>query len=126
MPRTASTAQRDQRVALHNPGPAVPNGLGGFTHVWTALDPPVVDVQLAPATARDLERVAVGTVLSTASHIATMNYHAGVTLKTRLTKGPRNADGSLVAGSRQFSVTGRVNPGERNVELVLVCVEVLS
>jgi hypothetical protein len=37
-----------------------------------------------PATARDLERVVAGTVQSSATHLVTIRYLAGVTTKTRV------------------------------------------
>jgi SPP1 family predicted phage head-tail adaptor len=67
---------------------------------------------IVPATARDLERVVAGTVQSSATHLVTIRYLAGVTTKTR-----------VVFGSRLFSVTGVQNPEERNISLVLVCQE---
>lgn len=111
------------RVTLENPGKAASDGDGGFTTPWTPLSPPEVWASIMPATARDLERVLANTVQSTASHIVTIRFLEGVTTKTRLTKGPRNADGTLPAGSREFHVTGIQNPEERNVSLVLACVE---
>jgi SPP1 family predicted phage head-tail adaptor len=72
-------------------------------------------MKIAPATERDLEQVAAGTVLSKATHIVTGPYHAQVTTKTR-----------LLYNGRQFSVTGVADPEERHVELVLVCVEVVA
>jgi SPP1 family predicted phage head-tail adaptor len=112
-PKTA-VGSRPHRVTLQNPGPAVPDGDGGFTQSWTDLVPPAVSAQIAPATARDLERVAAGTVLSTATHLVTMPYHAGVTTKTR-----------ILFNGRSFSVTGVADPEERHVETIAICVEVV-
>jgi SPP1 family predicted phage head-tail adaptor len=92
----------------------VPDGDGGFTHTYAPLVPPTWWVEIKPATARDLERIGSGTVLSTATHLVTGRYRSDVTTQTRLT-----------FHERVFSVTGRMNPGERNRELVLVCVEVV-
>lgn len=112
--RTA-VADRPHRVTLQNPGPAVPDGDGGFTQSWTDLVPPAMSAKIAPAAARDLERVAAGTVIATASHLVTMPYHPQVTTQTR-----------ILFNGRTFSVVGVSNPEENNVELVLVCVEVVS
>jgi len=119
-------AARRHLVQAQNPaGPAVADGDGGFTQLWTDLAPPTLYVKIAPATAKDLERVAGGTVLATATHIVTGPFHPDVTTETRLTKGPRNADGTLATGSRQFNVTGKSDVEERQIEMVLVCVEVV-
>ena len=104
----------NKRVSLANPGAPVANGDGGFTQAWTDASPATVWAAIQPATARDLERMAAGTVLSTASHILTMRYHAGVTTQTRVT-----------FGTRLFSVTGVMNPEERNAETIALCVEVV-
>lgn len=101
-------------VRLENPGAAVPDGDGGFTQAWTALEPPMVWASIRPASARDLERSIAGTVQSTATHLVGMRYHAGVTTKTR-----------VVFGTRIFHVQGVHNIEERNVELVLAVEEVV-
>jgi len=77
--------------------------------------PPELSVEIKPATAKDLERVAAGTVIATASHIVTGPYHAGVSTKTR-----------IVFGGRVFQVVGVSNPEERNIETIAVCVELLE
>lgn len=106
---------RPHRITLQNPGTAVPDGDGGFTQTWTDLTPASMFAKIAPATARDLERVAAGTVLSTATHIVTLPYHPQITTLTRITFNGRN-----------LSVTGVSNPDERNVELILTAVEVVT
>lgn len=114
--RRTSIAARLHRVTLQSPGPAVPDGDGGFLPAtWINLDPSQVDAEILPATARDLERVASGTVLSTASHVVTFPYHPQVSVSSR-----------IVFGDRVFSVTGVSNPEERNVETIALCVELLG
>jgi len=122
---TVSIGERRHLLTLENPGVPAPDGDGGVTQPWTALQPPQVWAAIVPATARALERVAAGTVLSTASHIVTFRHHPQVTTKTRVTKGLRAADGSLAVGAREFSITGLANPEERGIDLVCVCVEVV-
>jgi SPP1 family predicted phage head-tail adaptor len=112
-PKTA-VADRPHRVTLQNPGPGIPDGDGNTTQTWTDLAPPALSVKIAPATAAALERLAAGTVLATATHLITGPYHPQVTTQTR-----------ILYNGRQFSVKGVANPEERNVELVLVCVEVV-
>lgn len=105
---------RQKRITFQNPGAAVANGDGGFTQSWTDLPPPA-DAEVAPASARSLERVAAGTVLSTATHVVTAPYRAGVSTKTRI----------LVDG-RVLNITSVLDPEERHVELILVCAEVVA
>jgi len=88
---------------------------GSFTPAWAALSPATVWASIEPATARGLERVVAATVESSATHIVTMPYHAGVTTKTRI----------LFKG-RVFSVTGVANPDERNEETIAVCAEMVT
>lgn len=102
-------------IVLENPGTPTADNDGGFTQTWTALTPSPVPAAITPASARDLERLAAGTVLSTASHVITMRYHSGVTTQTRVT-----------FGTRQFSVVGVINPDERNEWTVVTAVEIVS
>lgn len=102
-------------VTLEGPGSDVPDGDGGYTHVFTELDPSTMYAEIKPATARDLERVVSNVVQSKASHLVTMDYHSGVTTETR-----------VLFGARTLRVTGVQNPEERNVELVLVCEEIVA
>ena len=102
------------RVLFQTPGPAVPDGDGGYLQTWSDLVPATWQVSIEPATARDLERVAAGTVLSTATHVVTGRYHAGVTTKTR-----------MIFGGRTFAITGVANVEERGITMELVAVEVV-
>ena len=111
-----SIADRPHRIRLQNPaGAPVSDGDGGYTQGWTDLAPAEVFGKIAPATAQDLERLAAGTVISTATHLATFPWHPQVTTATR-----------LVFGTRVFSVTGVSDPEERHVETICVCVELLA
>jgi head-tail adaptor len=111
----ATRGQKRHLVSLDAPGAAVPDADGGFTQTQAPLDPPEMYAEIQPATARDLERVTAGTVLSSASHVVTMDYHPGVTTQTRIT-----------FNGRIFSVTGVSNPDERNIETIAICVEVVA
>jgi head-tail adaptor len=113
-------------VIPEEPGPTVPDNEGGFTQTWAALIPATWHCSIVPATVRDLERAASGTVITTASHVITGRYHPQISTKTRLTKGKRNAQGQLTSGSREFQVTGIQNIEEKNEVLVLLCEEVVS
>jgi head-tail adaptor len=108
-------------LALENPGLPVPDGEGGFTEGWTPLDPPTMWASIEPAAATDLQRV-VGDaqVIATASHLIELDYHPDITIKTRLTwtRPPRP--------DRWFQVQGVVNVEERDVRLILACVELVG
>jgi SPP1 family predicted phage head-tail adaptor len=93
-------------VTVQAPSGMVPDGEGGYTEGWTDLDPAKWDVSINPATARDLERVAAGTVITTATHIITGRYRSDVDTGTRV----------LFKG-RIFHLTGVRNPEERNITL---------
>ncbi len=114
MKRTPAALRR-HRITLQNPGPPVPDGDGGFTASWTDLSPAAVNARIESATAARLERVAAGTSISTASHIISILYHPQVTTKTR-----------VIFDGRIFEVTGVSNPEEKNVETVIVAVELVA
>lgn len=113
-PATA-VADRPHRVTLQNPGPAIPDGDGDYTQSWTDLTPAAVSVRIQTATASALERITSGTVLSTATHIVTAPFHPQITTQTR-----------ILFNGRTFNVTGVTNPDEGDVELILVCAEVVT
>lgn len=102
---------RSQYVTLAEPT-TTRNTDGGFDEVPAPLDPPAVMASVEPADQRSLERVAMGTVVSTASHIVTMPYHPGVTTKTVIT----------VEG-RTLKVISVRDPKWAHRETIAVCVE---
>src|SRR4051812_21372501 len=95
--------QRDKRIRLDKPGAAVPDGEGGYTEGFVPLTPAEVYAHIAPASASDLERAAVGVTVAQASHVVEMLYHPGVDIYTRITY-----------GARVFQVTSVRNPDEAN------------
>jgi SPP1 family predicted phage head-tail adaptor len=111
----ATRGQKRHMVTLQNPGADVPDADGGYTQTWTALSPSPVYAEIKPATARDLERVTANAVQSTATHLVSIDYHSGVTTETR-----------VGFGTRVLQVTSVQNPDERNIELLLVCTEVVA
>lgn len=116
----ATRGARRHLVTLWGPGALVPDGEGGFTQTPAMLTPPTRYAEIKPATARDLERTTAGTVIASASHIVTMDYHAGVTIQTQLTWT------TLGGKTHTANVTGVSNPEERSVDLVLTCEEVVT
>lgn len=112
--RTALGTHR-HLVYVQGEGTPVPDGDGGYTTPWVYLTPSTWKCSIDPATARDLERVAAGTVISTATHIITGQYHPQITVSTR-----------LVFRGRVFQVTGVANPEERNIRTICVAVELIG
>ena len=110
-----SIAERVHRVTVQNPGPAVPDGDGGYTTSWIDLVPPAWSCEIKPATAVDLERVAAGTVLSTNTYILKGPHHPQLKTASR-----------ILFNGRIFNCTSVSNPEERNVETVAVGVEVVD
>lgn len=105
------------RITIELPAAAVPDSEGGFTQTWSALASRI-PASVTPATARDLERVVANTVQSTASHLVTLRYLAGVTTKARLIFHDRT--------DRTFSIQGIHDPEERHLRLNLACEEVVT
>ena len=93
-------------VTVQNPTGVVPDGEGGFTEGWTDLDPAKWDVSITPATARDLERVGAGTVITTATHLITGQYRSDVSTQTRV----------LFEGAI-YHITGARDPDKRHETL---------
>jgi len=106
---------RPHKVMLQNPGPRVPNDDGGFTQTWTDLVPPSLQVEIASAATADLERIAAGALVATATHIISGPFHPQVTTKTR-----------VLFNGRVFAVKGVADPDQRGVSMALVCVEVVA
>lgn len=102
-------------VTFQSPGANVPDGDGGYTQGWADVEPPLWYVSIQPASAHDLERVAAGTILTTASHIVKGRYLAGVTTSSRM----------LFKG-RTFAITGIRNIDERSIDMEMVAVEMLG
>ena len=94
------------------PGPAEPDGEGGFTETWADLEPPTWAVSIRPATVRDLERETAGTVITSATHVITGRYRPDVTTATR-----------MIFRGRTFEITGVVDVDERAIEMHLIAEE---
>lgn len=106
---------RRHYVTLTAPGITTPNSDGGYTQTTVWLQPPTAYASIMPATARDLERVAAGTVIATSTHVIALPYHPGVTTQTVITY-----------NGRTFHVTGVSNPNEMNRETICTAVEVVA
>lgn len=116
-----AAGQRSKYVLLENPGAPIPDPDGGYTETLTALSPSGSWAAIEPASAGDLERLAAGTVITTASHVITLPFHPGVTIETRISyPDPRKGR------TRMFQVTSLHDPDEANRELVIVAEEILQ
>jgi SPP1 family predicted phage head-tail adaptor len=113
-----ATGLKDKRIALEDPGDPTPDPDGGYMPGTVPLDPPEVFARIEPATGRDAERLAAGTVLTTRTHIVTIDYHPGVSNATRIRYHDFRAN-----RDRVFQVTAVLNPGEAGRELQLVADE---
>jgi head-tail adaptor len=116
---TVVAGKRIHLVSLANATTA-PDGQGGYTETLTPLTPATLYADIRPATARDLERMAAGTVLSMETLIVVVPFHPSVTTKTQLTWLDRAGRSHLA------NVTGVNNPDQRCIDLILVAVEVVA
>lgn len=115
-----TAGERRQRATFQNPSANVPDGEGGTTQTWANLSPASLFVKIQAATAANLERVAAGTVLSTATHIVNAPFHPDVKLKTRLSWVDR------AGRTHAANVVAVVDLDQRNIELVLVVAEIVQ
>lgn len=106
------------RVTLQTPAAPVPDGDGGYTQAVTTLASRL-PASVEPATAKSLERVVANTVASTASHLVTLRYLAGVTTAAQLVFHDGTTD-------RPMAITGVHDTDERHIELVLECAEAVQ
>lgn len=112
---TTPRGEKRHLVNLQAPGDPVPDGEGGFIETMAALDPPTWHVQMLPATVRNMERVAAGTTIASASHILTGDYHPGVNTETQ-----------AIFEGRTLYVRSVVDPEEKHIETICVCEEVVA
>lgn len=113
MTRLTPAGLRRHLIELQTLSAPVSDGEGGFTQAPATFATVLASIE--PATVHDLERLAAGTAIATASHVVKIPYVAGVTTQTQ-----------ILFGSRRFYVQGVQNPDERNIELVLLCNEVVT
>jgi len=100
------------RGTFQDPTMMVPDGEGGFIEGWADLVPADWPVRITPATARDMERVASGTVITSATHLIEGRWRPDVSTTTRM----------LFEG-RIFHITGIHNVEERDITMRLLAEE---
>lgn len=109
---------KDKRIALEMKGEPVSDGEGGYTEGVVPLDPAEVFARIEPATGRDAERLAGGTVLTNRTHIVTIDYHPQVSTATVIRYMDHHA-----GKERVFAVTMVQNPDEAYREIVMLADE---
>ncbi len=72
-------------ATLFGPGPAVPDGLGGYTQTDVPLDPPEWWCGIEKAALRAAERRFAAAVTAKATHIFSGRFHEGITAQTIVT-----------------------------------------
>lgn len=110
LPFTAAGVRR-HRVLLSTPSD-VSDGQGGWVPGWADLTPPDWWVSIESPSARDLERLQAGSVISSATRILRGRYRSDVTMPTRVT-----------FGARVFDVNAINTVDENQRWLELVCTE---
>lgn len=109
--QTVATGSRRHWVRVENPGgPAVPDGDGGFT--TSPVPAGRWRVRIVPAAQRELERVAAGVVIGSATHVITGRYFPGLAL-----------DSEITFRGRRFRVAAVLDPGEMHVETIALAQE---
>jgi SPP1 family predicted phage head-tail adaptor len=113
-PQIASVGDRPHRVMFQNPGPPVSDGDGGYTQTWTDCTPRALWVKVDAATVATLERLTAGTVIATATHLITGPFHPQLTTQSR-----------ALFNGRVFEIGSVTDREERQLEMVLVCTEMV-
>jgi head-tail adaptor len=103
------------RVTFQDPGPAVPDGVGGYSQEWEDLAPPTWFVSITPAAAHDLERIASGSVVTSTTYLVRGRYHRGVSTKTR-----------MLHDGQTFAITGTRPADPHKTLMELTAVEVVA
>lgn len=105
-------------LTLEAPSAAVPDGDGGYTQTWAALNPPTAWASLEIASQAKLERLVANTVVAQASHIVRLRFHPDLDQTCRIKWTDR-------AGTvRTANVIDVTDPDERGIELILLVSEV--
>jgi head-tail adaptor len=110
-----TSGRRNKVVDLENPdGEPIADGDGGYDQPYKTFATGIF-VSIEPATARGLERFRSNTVISTASHLVTMPFIAGVSTLSQ-----------LKYNGRTLKVRGYADPNESGIELILACEEIVK
>jgi head-tail adaptor len=111
----ASSGRRPHLVTVQNSAGRVPDGDGGYIDDWQDATPATWFVEITPASARDLERLRAGTTIANATHIVRGPWRPDVNTLSR-----------LLFDSRVLSVASVQNTDEADIDLILICVEVVA
>lgn len=97
---------------VQDPTAPAADGEGGWIEGWADLVPPDWPVSITPATARDIERIAAGTVITSATHTIEGRWRPDISTKSR-----------VLFDGRIFHITGIQNVEERDITLRLLAEE---
>jgi head-tail adaptor len=87
---------------------------GGYTTTYVPSTPHEWHCRFAPATTRDFERFAGGTVTAQATHVLRGRFHPGMTTQSRLRY-----------GARVLNVVSVIDPESRHVDTECLVAEVV-
>lgn len=107
--------QYRHRVNVEAPGQPVPDGDGGWIETWVPLVPPVWDCAIEIASAKDLEQVTGGAVITTATHFLRGRYHPQLSIVAR-----------IKFEDRVFEIQSVHDRDQRRIEIWVLAREILS
>ena len=102
-------------VTFQNPAPVTPDGDGAWVESWVDCTPATWHVSITPATQADLERLAAGTLISSASHVVRGRFHPDLSTLSR-----------MLWNAEVFAITGVVNVDMRSVDMICGAVQVVT
>jgi hypothetical protein len=105
---------------LTDPGPAIPDGDGGFTQARVPLSPSTWRFAIQRASVGMSEKLFGQTVVAHASYIMNGRYHAGIGMQTQVTWTDR---GGLVHTANVVDIVDTEGVG---VETILLVTEITS
>lgn len=108
--RPNSIGKTEHLVTFEDPGDPVLDGEGGYSQVWTPLQPAQWFVRIRPATMKDTEHLTAGTVITHVSHLVHGRFHPGVTTRSRM----------VAPGGHVYQITSVTTADARGLEMELV------
>jgi len=102
-----SIGRTEHLVTFENPGPAIPDGEGGYTESWTPVT--IWFVRIRPATPKDAEAAVAGTVITHLSHVVHGRFHSQISTKSR-----------MVFNGRTYQITSVSPIDGRDFEMELI------
>lgn len=109
-----------QTATLSEASTPVPNGDGGYSTSYVALDPATWRCAIERASVSNAERNFADTVIAQATHILRGRFHPEITTRTRIQWSDRNGDVHIA------NVIDSVDPEGAGVETIVAAVEVTN